>query len=109
MALFDKLDLFGVKREMLRKRIDEIFDARKRAIDEAYANYDMVASQVLKRHRVALETIRGKLAAGLSDDNFDAVNDALDGACELFGITLPYSTPREFLMYLRENENIVIR
>ena len=109
MALFDKLDLFGVKREMLRQRIDEIFDERDRRLQAAVQNFDMVTTQTLTRQRQTLETMRSKLAKGISDKNFDSVNEALDEVCEMFGISLPYTTPKEFLLYLRDNDQIVIR
>ena len=109
MALFDKLDLFGVKREVLRQRIDDIFDERDRRLQAAVQNFDMVTTQTLTHQRQALETMRSKLAKGISDKNFDSVNEALDEFCEMFGISLPYSTPKEFLLFLRDSDNIIIQ
>ena len=109
MSLFDKLDLFGMKRELLRRRIDEIFDARAKKIKEESERIDMVAMQVLKRNRVALERMRTSLDKGLVNGDFDIINQTIDNVCQFLDIELPYSTPQEFLLYLRDNEEIIIR
>ena len=109
MALFDKLDLFGMKRELLRNRIDEIFDARAKKIREESERFDMVAMQVLKRNRIALEQMRMRLDKGLFYGDFDFINQAIDDVCQFLGVELPYSTPHEFLLYVHDNEEIVIR
>ena len=108
MAGFDRLDLFGLKREMLRNRINEIFDARSAQLDEASRSFDMVTMQLLKRNRMAMEAIRQSLGMGMELKDFDSVNVALDEACELFQIQIPYQDAQEFIDYIRKNGTVNI-
>ncbi len=81
MAGFEKLDIFGLKREMLRKRIDEIFDARAEKLSEASRAFDMATLQTLKKNREAMETIRLELEKGMREKDFESLNETLDEAC----------------------------
>ena len=108
MAGFDRLDLFGLKREMLRNRINEIFDAREAQLVEASQAFDMATLQVLKKNRMALESIRINLQAGVELKDFYSINVALDEACELFQIEIPYHNAQEFVNLIRSKHRIQI-
>lgn len=108
MSVFDKLDIFGNKCETLRKRIDEIFDARAAKLKEAIANFDMISTEVIKKQRVALESVRAKIAKGLFANDYAETDAALDGAVELFRIELPYSSPQEFIEFVQANRIVHI-
>lgn len=109
MAGFDRLDLFGLKREMLRKRIDEIFDLRESQLMVASREFDMATMQVLKKHREAFETVRVSLHSAMASKDFNSVNIALDEACELFQIEIPYRNVQEFVDYIKREGTIYIR
>jgi hypothetical protein len=108
MAGFDRLDLFGLKREMLRNRINEIFDAREAQLAEASRAFDMATLQVLKKNRMALESIRVNLQAGVELKDFYSINVALDEACELFQVEIPYHNAQEFVNLIRSKHRIQI-
>lgn len=108
MAGFDRLDLFGLKREMLRNRINEIFDARDAQLAEASCRFDMATLQTFKRNRVALETVRRNLETGLEQMDFPSINAALDEACSLFQIEIPYRNAQEFVEYIKEHGTVEI-
>ena len=109
MAVFDRLDLFNLKREKLSNRIKEIFAAREAKLEEASRSFDMATLQILKKNREALETIRGSLLNGMAVKDFYSINVALDEACELFHVGIPYRTAHEFVDYIQRNGTIRIR
>lgn len=109
MAVFDRLDLFNLKRENLSSRIKEIFAAREAKLEEASRSFDMATLQILKKNREALETIRGSLLNGMAVKDFYSINVALDEACELFHVDIPYRTAHEFVDYIQRNGTVRIR
>lgn len=105
---FDKVDLFNLKRELRRQRIEEIFALRKQKLQEASQQFDIIVSEKLRQQRIAIESVRQLLIDGFSTKDFDALNSALDKACELFRVEVPYKNTREFMDYIRKNPQIVI-
>ena len=105
---FDKLDLFNLKRELRRQRIEEIFALRKQKLQEASQQFDIIVSEKLKQQRIAVEKIRQTLNDSFKAKNFKTLNSALDDACALFCVEVPYRNTMEFMDYLRKNPQIVI-
>lgn len=108
-GLFDKIDLFNVKREMRRKRIEEIFDIRRQRLEEASRSFNMAAMETLRVQRGALEAIRLRIGQALAGGDFESLNLAIDDACTQFHVMVPYSSPAEFLEYVRRKGTITIR
>lgn len=102
-ALFDKIDLFGMKREMRRQRIEEIFNLRQQKLETASRAFNMPAMETMRLQRNAFETIRSKIQDSLNRKDFDAMNLAIDDACVLYHIKVPYSTPAEFVKYVQQD------
>lgn len=105
---FDKLDLFNLKRELRRQRIEEIFALRKQKLQEASQQFDIIVSEKLKQQRIAMEKIRQTLNDSFKAKDFETLNSALDDACALFCVEVPYKNTMEFMDYLRKNPQIVI-
>ena len=105
---FDKLDLFNLKRELRRQRIEEIFALRKQKLQEASQQFDIIVSEKLKQQRIAMEKIRQTLNDSFRAKDFETLNSALDNACALFCVEVPYKNTMEFMDYLRKNPQIVI-
>ena len=108
-GVFNKLDLFGIQREMRMQRIEEIFRLRKQRLDEARRTFNMAALETMRQHRCAFESIRAQINAAISGRDFDVLNASLDDACSLYRISLPYTTPAEFLAYVRAGSVISIQ
>ena len=106
--LFDKLDLFNAKKELRDQRIDEIFALRRQKLEEASQQFDIAINERLKQDRIAMEKIRTVLNSSLKDKDFNSMNEALDKACGLFQVEIPYANTAEFLDFLRTNRKIVI-
>lgn len=105
---FDKVDLFNLKRELRRQRIEEIFALRKQKLQEASQQFDIIVSEKLRQQRIAVEKIRQVLIDSFKTKDFDALNSTLDDACKLFGVKVPYNNTMEFMDYIRKNPQIVI-
>ena len=105
---FDKLDLFNLNRELRRQRIEEIFALRKQKLQEASQQFDIIVSEKLKQQRIAMEKIRQTLNDSFKAKDFETLNSALDDACALFCVEVPYRNTMEFMDYLRKNPQIVI-
>lgn len=108
-ALFDKLDLFGIKRELRRQRIEEIFKLRREKLETASRSFNMAALEALRLQRSAFENVRSRIQESLGKKDFVAMNLAIDDACALYHIQVPYSTPAEFIKYIQQNTTICIR
>ena len=103
MNLFDKLNLFGIKRELRIQRIEELFALRKQEILEASYRFEKNATEAIIRHRVAMENLRMSLDEALAAKDFSLIDDTLDDICEMFGVDVPYQSPAEFIQLLQKN------
>ena len=63
----------------------------------------MPAMETMRLQRNAFETIRSKIQDSLNRKDFDAMNLAIDDACVLYHIKVPYSTPAEFVKYVQQD------
>ena len=108
MGIYDRIDLFNLKRELRRQRIEEIFALRKQKLQEASQQFDIIVSEKLKQQRIAMEKIRQTLNDSFKAKDFETLNSALDDACALFCVEVPYKNTMEFMDYLRKNPQIVI-
>lgn len=108
MGIYDRIDLFNLKRELRRQRIEEIFALRKQKLQEASLQFDIIVSEKLKQQRIAMEKIRQTLNDSFKAKDFETLNSALDDACALFCVEVPYKNTMEFMDYLRKNPQIVI-
>ena len=106
--LFDKLDLFNAKKELRDQRIDEIFALRRQKLEEASQQFDIAVNERFKQDRIAMEKIRTVLNSSLKNKDFNAMNEALEEACSLFQVEVPYKNTAEFLDFIRTNSKIVI-
>ena len=108
MKLFERLDLFGIKRELRKQRIEELFSLRAKKLQEAAQNFDVVVAEKLKLQRTAMEQIKQTMTAAFKQKDFDVIDSALDDACELFSVQVPYRNALEFMEFIRTNKKIII-
>jgi peptidyl-tRNA hydrolase len=108
MTIFDKIDIFGTKREIRKKRIEELFDLRTKKIKEQTANFDIAAREEIKQSRKAMEKIRIALVKSLDQKDYAKMNEILDKACEIFEIEIPYHDTQSFLSYITSHNKVII-
>ena len=99
MFLLDKMDLFSVKAERRKVRIEEIFNERIRDLKETTENFNVVAIESLRRQYQQFEHARDEITAGLKSNNLDVVNRGLYHIAEQFKVDLPYKNSKEFVSY----------
>lgn len=104
----DKLDLFSLKSELRLARVREIFDLRIQEIRQSAANFNIAVFETLKNQRIQFEALRNDLSSALQSKNMEKLNETLDHVADFFQVDIPYSTPQEFLQYIRQNDRIII-
>ncbi len=105
---FDKLDLFSMKKELMRQRINEVFALRRQQIQEACAGFDLVVSEKLKEDRILFEELRTSINSSLKKKNFEELNYELDKLAKFLGTEIPYKNTEEFISFVRNNSVINI-
>lgn len=108
MYMLDKADLFSVKAEKRRDRINEIFDERIKDIRDASEMCNTIAIETLKQQREEFEDIRGKIDNGLKENNITSINAGLYKMAKFFQVDLPYSNTEEFCDYMDSEEAIFL-
>lgn len=102
MALFDRLDLFGLKREMLQARIDEIFDERERRRNESAANFDRIANAAIAINRLRLGNLRRSIDSAILAEEYPDVSRGLSQFAGAYGLQLHSWSKEEMSKMLRQ-------
>lgn len=92
MSLFDRLDVFGIKADMRRQRINDIFEQRRKKLSEDIDFFQKTVSQKLLEQRQMTESWRKDLTGALSSGNYEQINDTLDTVISVLGIETPYQS-----------------
>ena len=105
MYILNKIDLFSVKSEKRRERIEEIFDLRIENIQTCANNYGTAALEVLKNNELTFNGIKEDILNGISMNNDDAINEGLRRLADFFRVPLPYEDLDSFKnRYLSNSE-----
>lgn len=97
MLLLDKLDLFSVKDEKRRKRIEDIFKERIKDIKEAEKTMNTAAIETMRRQRLQFASIRNNIQNGIESNNVDEINSGLFKMANFMNIELGYTNRKEFV------------
>ena len=97
MLLLDKIDLFSVKAEKRRMRIEEIFDERINDIKETEKTFDTVAIETMRVHKVQFASIRNGIQNAIDNNNIDDINSKLIELASFVGVDLGYKSHEEFV------------
>jgi hypothetical protein len=106
MYLLDKADIFSVKAEKRKERIQEIFDERINDIHEASENFNVIAIETLRQQYQQFEEIKTDIHKGLDGDNIDSINSGLYKMTAFYKLDLPYSNTKEFVEYFDSQDVI---
>lgn len=106
--IFNKLDIFGVKRELRLKRIKEIFDLRIEQLNKDSAAFNLMVSEKMKADRIQMEKLRISLNNAIAEKDFSGLSAKIDEVCDFFKVDVPYSNSKEFVEYIRNNSQIKI-
>jgi len=106
MFLLDKADLFSVKAEKRRDRIEEIFEERIRDIRDVSGSFEVSAADALRRQYHSFEASQARVRQGFASRNMDEVNAGLYKLAELFKVELPYRNTDEFVQYVQSRPKL---
>lgn len=106
MYCLDKMDLFNVKADVRKKRIEEIFAARKKDLDTAITAMDSTAIGVLSQQAKAFDELSTSINSALSKDSFQEVNEKVYALADFLKIELPYNNTVEFIHAYDNSESI---
>lgn len=104
----EALDLFAVKAEMRYARVQEIFDARRQAMEEAADAYDEAAMEQLTKQRAQFSTLSAAINQGFNDNNMEVVNNGLLEMADFFKVDIPYRSREEFVTYMGSKPKIIL-
>jgi hypothetical protein len=108
MHYFDKIDLFNTKGEVRLQRIKEIFGERTRQLREDTSKFDLAVSERLKANRQKFEKLRHGIDQAIESGDVESLNEELDDCAAFLKVDLPYSSPEEFVAFVRTNSEIRI-
>ena len=97
MLLLDKIDLFSVKAEKRRMRIEEIFDERINDIKEAEKTFDTAAIETMRTHKVQFASIRNGIQNAIDNNNIVDINTKLFELASFMSVDLGYKSQEEFV------------
>lgn len=97
MLLLDKIDLFSVKAEKRRKRIEEIFDARIKDIHDATQAFNTAAIETMREQRLQFVAIDKKINDAIQGNNIVAINSSLFDLASFMHVDLGYKNQDEFV------------
>lgn len=97
MLLLDKIDLFSVKAEKRRKRIEEIFDARIKDIHDAEQVFNTAAIETMREQRLQFVAIDKKINDAIQGNNIVAINSSLFDLASFMHVDLGYKNQDEFV------------
>ena len=104
MYLLNKLDLFSVKAEKRRERVEEIFQLRIDDIRLTASNYGTAALEVLRQQEISFNTIKDQILEGFSSNCIEVVNDGLNKLAEFLHVELLYNDEESFADYMDNNQ-----
>ncbi len=104
MLLLDKIDLFSVKAEKRRQRIEEIFDARIKDIKEAGETLNSTALEVMITQQVQFTEIQKSVWDGIEGNNIKAINVGLFKLADFLHVDLGYKDQDEFVEKFNDME-----
>ena len=96
MLVLDKIDLFSVKAEKRRMRIEEILNERINDIKEAEETFDSAAIETMKEQRLQFATITTGINEAIQSNNIDSINSNVMQLVSFMGTKLNYSNVEEF-------------
>lgn len=97
MLLLDKIDLFSVKAEKRRMRIEEIFDERINDIKEAEKTFDTAAIETMRFQRIQFSSIKNRLQNAIENNNIVDINSKLFELASFMKVDLGYKNQDEFV------------
>lgn len=97
MLLLDKIDLFSVKAEKRRMRIEEIFDERINDIKEAESTLNSAAIEKMREQSLQFTAIKINIWDGIESNNIDSINSGLFKLASFMQIDLGYTNQNEFV------------
>ena len=97
MLLLDKIDLFSVKAEKRRMRIEEIFDERINDIKEAEKTFDTAAIETMRSHKLQFASIRNGIQNAIDNNNIVDINTKLFELASFMSVDLGYKSQEEFV------------
>lgn len=97
MLLLDKVDLFSVKAEKRRMRIEEIFDERIKDICEATKAFDTAAIETMRKQRLQFSAIEKNIRKGIEGNNIDVINTGIFQLTNFMQVDLGYRNQTEFV------------
>lgn len=97
MLLLDRVDLFSVKAEKRRMRIEEIFDERIKDIKEATENFNISALETMAIQKQKFDDIKNVIWGGINNNNIDTINSGLYELASFMRIDLGYTNQEEFV------------
>ena len=108
MYLLDKADLFSLKASRREQRIKEIFELRKKDLDEDTKHFDLAVRNKMREQRIAYERYCAALDKSLDAHDSSAVSEALDDLAAYFNVKLPYHDTESFVDFVKNNPDIKI-
>lgn len=97
MLLLDKIDLFSVKAERRRKRIEEIFDERIKDIHDAEQTFDTAAIETMRSQKLQFMKIENHINDGIQANNISTINSGLFELASFMNVDLGYKNQEEFV------------
>lgn len=96
MLLLNKIDLFSVKAEKRRQRIEEIFDERINDIKAAEQTFDTAAIETMRLHKLQFTSIEKQIKEGINGNCIDTINEGMFKLASFMGVKLGYNNLEEF-------------
>lgn len=97
MLVLDKIDLFSIKAEKRRKRIEEIFDARIKDIQDAEQTFDTAAIETMRQQKLQFVAIEKNINDAIEKDDISSINTGLFKLADFMNIDLGYRNQDEFV------------
>ena len=97
MLLLDKIDLFSVKAEKRRMRIEEIFDERIKDIKNVEQTFDTAAIETMRIQKLQFSAIESQLKDGIERNNIDDINSSLFKLASFMQVDLGYDNQVDFV------------
>lgn len=97
MLILDKIDLFSVKAEKRRMRIEEIFNERINDIKEAESSFDKAAIETMRAQKLQFTSIEKGIRNAIDNNNIVDINAGLFQLASFMQVDLGYKTQEEFV------------
>lgn len=97
MLLLDKIDLFSIKAEKRRERIEEIFEERIKDIHDAEKTFNNAAIETMRAQHLQFIEIEKNINEGIQSNNIKSINSALFELASFMKVDLGYTNQTEFV------------